>query len=198
MRKIPTLFARNHNGDKQVRNEVTPGCEWVLAGEGTATRKYDGLAILIRDGQVFKRYDAKPGRTPPPAFEPCDPAPDPVSGHWPGWVPIDERADGIILEGLRFWRLAHSAEPANGTYEVCSPKIGTRGGADPERLPWTIMVRHGALELEDMPRSFEGIRAALDGARIEGIVFHHPDGRMAKIKTKDFGLVVHPVEALTA
>lgn len=31
---------------------------------------------------------------------------------------------------------------------------------------------------------------------IEGIVFHHPDGRMAKIKLRDFGIsrAIHPTE----
>ena len=28
----------------------------------------------------------------------------------------------------------------------------------------------------------------LHAFQFEGIVFHHPDGRMAKIKLKDFGL----------
>jgi len=33
-----------------------------------------------------------------------------------------------------------------------------------------------------------GIRTFLEHAGWEGIVFHHPDGRMAKIKGRDFGL----------
>lgn len=41
---------------------------------------------------------------------------------------------------------------------------------------------------EQPPRDFDGLRAWLDGKDIEGIVFHHPDGRMAKIKLRDFGL----------
>ena len=38
------------------------------------------------------------------------------------------------------------------------------------------------------PRDFDGLRAFLETAGIEGIVWHHGDGRMAKIKAKDFGL----------
>jgi len=41
--------------------------------------------------------------------------------------------------------------------------------------------------LEDAPRKFEEIKAYLADKDIEGIVWHHPDGRMVKIKKKDFG-----------
>ena len=47
-----------------------------------------------------------------------------------------------------------------------------------------------------VPTTFEGLRAFLNtldslfspGHTAEGIVFHHPDGRRAKIKRKDFRL----------
>ena len=42
MKKIISLYQRNYNGDRQVRDEVVPGAEWVIAGEGVATRKWDG------------------------------------------------------------------------------------------------------------------------------------------------------------
>lgn len=59
MKKIPTLFVRNYDNGGLVTDTVTPGTEWVINGEGLATRKWDGLAILIKNGEVFKRYDAK-------------------------------------------------------------------------------------------------------------------------------------------
>lgn len=33
-----------------------------------------------------------------------------------------------------------------------------------------------------------GLRSYLSAGVFEGIVWHHPDGRMVKIKAKDFGL----------
>ena len=54
MRKIISLFQRNYDGDRLVRNEVVPGAEWVLAGEGIATRKYDGTCCMVRDGKLYK------------------------------------------------------------------------------------------------------------------------------------------------
>lgn len=37
MKKIISLFQRNYDGDRLVRNEVVSGAEWVMNGEGTAT-----------------------------------------------------------------------------------------------------------------------------------------------------------------
>jgi hypothetical protein len=38
-----------------------------------------------------------------------------------------------------------------------------------------------------VPRDFDGLRAFLDDWMHEGLVFHHEDGRMAKIRRVDFG-----------
>jgi hypothetical protein len=75
MKKIISLFQRNYEGNRKVRDEVTPGAQWVIDGEGKATRKWDGLAVLVKDGVVFRRYDAKTGRTPPAGFIPAQPSP---------------------------------------------------------------------------------------------------------------------------
>lgn len=133
MKSIKTIFQRNigQGADYRVRDEVVPGCEWVLNGEGVPTQKWDGTAILVRKGAFFKRYEWRPDKVqePPLGFEPCE-EPDP-----------------------------------------------------------NVLLPHGGVRLEDCERTFLGIRDFLDeNAHIEGIVWHHPDGRMAKIKAKDFGL----------
>ena len=71
MEKIISLFQRNYETDRRVRNEVVPGAEWVLAGEGVATRKFDGTCCMIKDGVLWKRFDAKRGKTPPDGFMPA-------------------------------------------------------------------------------------------------------------------------------
>ena len=54
MKKIPTLFERQYENHKVVgiTDNVTPGLEWVLEGEGVATVKIDGscTAISVRAG----------------------------------------------------------------------------------------------------------------------------------------------------
>lgn len=177
MKKTVSLFARNYDGDRLVRDELIPGAEWVVAGEGVATRKLDGTCCLVRNGRLFKRYDAKAGKAPPAGFEPAQ-APDAVSGHWPGWLPV---GDGP--EDARH-REAFTADLADGTYELCGPKVQS----NPEGLEAHVLVRHGSEVLADCPRTFTGLRDYLSVRDIEGVVWHHPDGRMVKLKGKDFGI----------
>ena len=67
MKKIPTLFQREYLNHEVVKvlDIVTEGCEWVLAGEGTATLKHDGSCCCIINGELYKRYDAKNGKPVP-------------------------------------------------------------------------------------------------------------------------------------
>ena len=60
MKKIPTVFARDPETNlRYVKDEVTPGCEWVFAGEGVATRKYDGTCVMFDgDGWWARRQRA--------------------------------------------------------------------------------------------------------------------------------------------
>lgn len=64
MKKIPTLFERVYENHKIVgiTEVVTPGFEWVLAGGGISTIKYDGSCCAIINGELYKRYDAKKGK----------------------------------------------------------------------------------------------------------------------------------------
>lgn len=175
MQKTKSLFVRNYDGDRQIFNEVVPGSEWVIAGEGVATRKFDGTCCMVRDGKLYKRYDAKRGRTPPPGFEPAQ-EPDPVTGHWPGWLLVGDGPDDK-------WHRTAALPTEDGTYELCGPKFRN----NPEGFEEHVLVRHGIEVLPDAPRDFEGLREYLKDGRIEGIVWHHPDGRLVKIRAKDFG-----------
>jgi hypothetical protein len=66
VRKIPTVFVRDPENRSRVLPEVTPGCEWVLAGEGKATRKYDGTCVMLDDaGQWWNRREIRDGKTMP-------------------------------------------------------------------------------------------------------------------------------------
>ncbi len=174
MQKIISLFKRDYEGTRKVYDSVVPGAEWVLAGEGVATRKYDGTCAMIRDGILYKRYDAKHGKTPPKGFEPAQ-EPDPVTGHHPGWLPVGDEPED------KWFREAYSPLP-NGTYELCGPKIQ----GNPEGYQSHVLVRHGASPLATAPRSFEDLKDYMLLFPYEGIVWHHPDGRMVKIKRKDF------------
>ena len=177
MQKIISLFQRNYDGDRLVRDEVVPGAEWVLAGEGIATRKHDGTCCMVRDGVLYKRYDAQQGKKPPAGFEPAQDA-DPT-GHWPGWLPVGAGPED-------YWhRKAFEGDQVlpDGTYELCGPKVQ----GNPEGFHCHVLLPHGCVRLDDCPRDFTGIKEyLLSWVTMEGVVWHHPDGRMVKIKRRDF------------
>lgn len=50
-----------------------------------------------------------------------------------------------------------------------------------------VLERHDSLYYIDITMTYEGIREWLKNHKIEGIVWHSYDGKMAKIKRKDFG-----------
>lgn len=188
MKKIISLFQRNYDGDRLVRNEVVPGAEWVIAGEGVATRKYDGTCCMARGGRLYKRYEVKPGGKAPVNFEPANDV-DENTGKQQGWVPVGDgpedrwHVEAISTDADLIPRHSLGGHP-DGTYELCGPKVQ----GNPEHFDSHLLIPHGMTVLSGCPRDFDGIREYLRTRDIEGIVWHHPDGRMVKIKAKDFGL----------
>lgn len=179
MKKIISLFMRDYGGTRQVYNEIVPGAEWVANGEGIATMKIDGTSCLIQSGKLFKRYDAKGNKTPPDGFIPAQ-DPDPETGHWPGWVAVgDGPEDKWHREALIF-----ADELPDGTYELIGPKVqGNPYKNDTHRL-----IPHGRDVINpEPPRTFYELFEWFNENKVEGVVWHHPDGRMVKIKRRDFG-----------
>jgi hypothetical protein len=188
--KIPMLFVRDWNGNRAlVTQEVTEGCEWVLAGEGRPTRKRDGTACLWLDGKLWKRYDAKAGRNAPAEFMPAQPDPDPETGHWPGWIPVGEGPEDRWHRDALSWGWWGQE---GHTYELVGPKVGSNHDGYSEH----VLFEHGYddsgrpdnIALAREARTFTDVREALARLQYEGIVWWHPDGRMAKIKRRDLGL----------
>lgn len=181
MKKIPTVFERDWNGDRsRVLPQVHKDCQWVLDGEGTPTRKLDGTCCMIRDGKLYKRQEMKQGQQVPEDFE--EVSLDDETGKRIGWRPVgDGPDDKWHREG--FTNLENKVD---GTYELVGPK--TQGNV--ESFDAQTLVPHTIERLaiaDTVPREFEEMRAYFADKNWEGIVFHHPDGRMAKIKKRDFG-----------
>jgi len=202
MKKITTLFVVNYSEKGSagtITEQVRPENFWVFTDEGvSATQKFDGTASLIKEGVLYKRYDAKPTkeasknhidgtawnindfRQVPDGAIPCQ-EPDLVTGHYPHWLPcLRERK-----EDKYFWEAFDlSSQLEDDSYELCGEKVGS----NPENIIGHQLIRHGSVlcDLEDY--SFDGIKQFLLNPEnnIEGIVFHHPDGRMCKIRKSDF------------
>lgn len=211
MKKIISLFKRDYEGTRLVYDEVVPGAEWVMEGGGIATPKLDGTACMARDGKLYKRYDVKKGRIAPADWEPAQEK-DEVTGHWPGWVPVKGGTeDKWFREGHENYEENDARAIPDGTYELIGPKVQ----GNPYNLNAHTLIRHGFdFRLDDEgnityimyeiltphrgviipdstavnPRTFDDIKEFLSDTLIEGIVWHHEDGRMVKIKRKDFGL----------
>lgn len=185
MKKIKTLYKMRFLGGRAVvlePPEVTPGMEWVMDGDGEATEKVDGSACAIIAGMLYRRYDAnvKKGRLPPPSGVACQSKPDPITGHWPFWVPVTESAED------KWYREAYYNTPwcrADGTYEAVGPHFRS----NPYGLDEDFIERHGRIKLRDCPRDFYGIREYLRTHEIEGIVFWKDGEPKCKIRRKDFG-----------
>lgn len=198
MKKIPTLFKRDFVNHQVTRcyNEVTPGLEYVLEDPGVIpTVKLDGSCCMIYDGKLYKRYDAKKGKTPPQGAIPCQPEPDPVTGHWPHWLPcnITDPADQWYCKA--FYNYLGNAPLCylhDGTYEAVGPHFQ----GNPYDLEGDTLIRHGSVPIKDLRMSYVGIREWLEHNHHEGIVFWYDGSPVCKIKRSDFGFV-WPIKEVT-
>lgn len=184
MKKIPTLFKRVFENHKIV--DITPNftseeCEEAFVN-GIATIKRDGSCCAIINGEFYKRYDAKKGKNVPDGAIPCC-DPDPITGHWPHWIKVDENnpGDKWFIEAYRRTK-AEFGPLANGTYEA----LGLHFQGNPYGWNHDRLSRHGQ-ETVKVVRTFEGVREWLETNVHEGLVFWINGEPVCKIKRSDFG-----------
>lgn len=196
MQQIPSLFVREQRDGKYLAtSEVTEGCEWVIAGEGEATEQFDGTACLVSivtgERLLYRRHRHKAEKgDPPPNWFHWSMDPEQQNGH--GWIPVTEApADRWHREAWRNTEtsMAPWTSISPGTYELVGPMVQDNpyGLSDEEHVLWM----HGhSIRCDPFaaPRDLEGLLAFLQETYIEGLVWHHPDGRMAKLKRRDFGI----------
>jgi hypothetical protein len=177
--KIPTVFLRDPDNRARVTDTWHPDCLWVRDGEVVPTRKFDGTCVMFDGTRWWARRVVKQGRDVPPDFQKIDH--DPITGKLVGWEPAEQSPFAKYLREVMV------DEPDLGTYELCGPKIN----GNPEGFGRHVLIRHAdAAPLSERDRTYPAIREMclylMSNFGIEGIVYHHPDGRMAKIKAKDF------------
>ena len=181
MKKIPTIFERDWNGDRsRVVDQYAVSLEWLATA--VPTRKYDGTCCLVAGGRLFRRREVQANKPLPPDFVTADR--DGETGKTVGWVPV---GDGPEDQWHRqAWELLPAGwRDAGGTYELVGPNIQ----GNPEGYDQHILLPHStAYRWPSVPLDFEGLKEWLSDKDIEGIVWHGPDGNMAKIKLRDFGL----------
>lgn len=203
MIKIPCLIIRDHTSKiipPIAEMEITKGCEWVMEGRGIATVKWDGTSCAIINGTKYARFDAKINKktgkrkeVPSEAIACCDP--DPVTGHWPHWVPANKPEYKYILEAFDNTFTENDVSRIKyGTFEAVGPKINN----NPQKLDKHEVLWHGDHVIggenfidQTGNRCLSYIRDFLEVANYEGIVFHgliDEIYKMVKIRKVDFGL----------
>lgn len=171
MQKIPTMFERDETQrGHPVVDRIKPECQWVLDGEGIATAKLDGTNVKVEGGELFKRQKPKDRDYDEASYVPCR---------------RDDPADRWAFE-------AFADGATDGIYELLGPKVQGNPHGYKNHYLVRVVPCDPQLTLPDgypVPRTFDQIKSAFESGYInEGIVFHHQDGRMAKIKRRDFGL----------
>jgi hypothetical protein len=183
MEKIPTLFERDDHF--RVVDLPRTECAWVFNGEGTPTEKLDGtnIRLTVRSGQLVR---VEKRRNPSKIQK--------QQGIMDGWY-----ADADDYSAEDKWILAAARDTnvsgwPDGEHpcEALGPSIqGNQLGLTGHLcVPFNLE----APVFQDVPRRYSELREFLatleskfaPGHLAEGIVFHHPDGRRAKIKRKDF------------
>jgi len=182
MKKIETIFDRGD--DFGVIPKIRAGCEWVFAGEGIPTEKLDGTSVrlIVADGDI--RYVER--RRNPTKEERA-------LGEEPGYIPAD-RSDSSDKHIFRAVDNTDVSDWPDGKHEC--EAVGPKIQGNPLNLerPTCYPFKFRPVVLPSMERDFEHIRDYVlllpsqfsPGNLAEGIVFHHSDGRMAKIKRRDF------------
>ena len=183
MKKIPTVFERQYENHKVVGITDTFTSEESKEAfeKGIATVKWDGSCCAIIYGELYKRYDAKKGKTPPDGAIPCCPA-DPVTGHHPHWVKCDRDNPSDKWFWAAFDTTFDGLIPLDGTYEA----VGKHFNGNPYGYSDDILIPHGEHPIV-VERTFDRVKRFLEKQNIEGIVFWLNDEPVAKIKKSDFG-----------
>ena len=179
VKKIPTLYMRDSEDLRYVDvTRVNPVAQWVIDGEGVPTRKYDGTCMMLdKTGYWWARREVKPGKVVPPNYRPIET--DPTTGKAVGWEPVHQSAFArFVVEALTNW--PRTWQP--GTYELIGPKVN----GNPEGVTHHHLIPHDEAEvLQGVVPHPAALAVWLNHHSFEGIVWHHPDGRMAKIKRRD-------------
>ena len=173
MKKIPTIYERDKSGEriskrlgKPLTDTPNEDALWVFEGEGVATLKWDGTPVYYDEEA---RWHKRAGTSWTPVTD----------GPEDKWIreAILNGIEDISREGYKL---------PYGSYEAVGPKIN----GNPDNFYHHTLRKHGDIVIPNVPTDIEGLQSFFtnDWPNIEGVVWHHPDGRMAKIKAKDFGL----------
>ena len=186
MRKISTIFERNWGGNRSVIPHLIVEFDFETA---IATEKLDGtnIRVTVRNGGVVRVEKRKN----PTKLE----KQKGILNPW--YVDADEYAtqDKWIFDAVKNTDLSKVPDG-----EWPAEAIGKNIQGNPLNLEgnqifiFSLPSWRKKITLNNVPTTFEGIKDYLSTQKsligndclMEGIVWHHPNGEMVKIKRKDF------------
>lgn len=184
MKKIPTIFNRDWDGDRTVIDQYVQDFDFSKA---IATEKIDGMNVRVTvRNHTLVRLEK---RRNPDKLQKAKGIVDP----W--YVDADEYGpeDKYLWLAARQMRL-DDVPDGEWSGEAVGPNI--QGNPLNMKTPVVVLfsLRQKAMQLQNVPTDYTGLKKYLKTAKsvvgencgIEGIVWHWPNGDMAKIKTKDF------------
>lgn len=186
MRKILTIFDRNWKTDRKINTKLIVDFDFENA---IATEKLDGtnIRVTVRNGIVVRSEK----RRNPSKIQKQKGIVDP----W--YVDIDEYSshDKWMVDAVK--NTDFSSVPDG---EWSAEAIGKNIQGNPLNLEnnqifiFSLPSWRDKIQLHDAPHSFLELKDYFNTKKsiigndclMEGIVWHHPNGRMVKIKRKDF------------
>lgn len=188
MNKIPTIFERDWDGNRKVIDQYVEGVTPDLLAECVATEKVDGtnVRLTVRNHTLVRLEK----RRNPSKIQKAQGIEDP----W--YVDADEFSpnDKWIWDAAKNTDLTQ-VEDGEWSGEACGTNVqGNPIGLDKNTVMFFSLGKNFVPAFEDTPTNYEDLKKYLkekktlfgETGTIEGIVWHHPDGRMFKIKAKDF------------
>lgn len=187
MEKIPTLFERDWEGHRKVIDQIA--LSDFDFSKAVATEKLDGMnvRITVRNHTIVRVEK----RRNPSKTQKAQGIKDP----WYVDAREEAKEDQYLFEAVA--QTDFSAIPdGEWSGEALGPKIqGNPLQLNTHKLFFfSLEDWRQRVTFKDVPTSFEGLKKWLPEQKslfgqdcgIEGIVWHHPDGSMCKIKVKDF------------
>jgi hypothetical protein len=189
MEKIPTIFERDFSNGGRIKSVYVQEVVGFPFSESKPTEKVDGMNVrlTVRNHvlvRLEKRHNPSKEQKAVGIVEP-----------WYVDALESDSADQHLWSAAKNTSLV---DVPDGSWS--GEAIGVSIQGNPLKLPTNMVLLFSlgrAPVFTDVPCDFEGLREWLPKQRsqlnpecgIEGIVWHAPDGRMAKIKVKDFARV---------
>lgn len=185
MKKTPNLFLRDRETGL-ITKEVDPQCQWAIDGEGVVTEKLDGtnVRLTVRTGTIVrieKRRNPKKDEKTVGIVNP-----------WYVDVSDEDPSDKHVRLAAQNTDVSTWGDDSY-VCEAIGPKIQSNPLCLEEPVCIRLFNNPQILIQEPIERDPDNLAKKVcclwsvlnDSCSPEGIVFHHPDGRRAKLKIVD-------------